>query len=357
MDLSYEEIKSLPKVDLHRHLQGSMRLETAYELASSNKGIRRGLEREGVDLSSIETFRKFVRFSTLPGSLSKFLRPWRIFDRIMNHEDLVARVAYEAIEDAARDNVCYLELRFALDIPGLGPCGVLEGVVKGAKLADEKYPKTIVRAIASLTRHKSQYSTFYNEFLEMLMDGYYDYVVGFDITGNENYPLERFVSVINFFRELGLGVTVHAGETGNSRSLKNILNVVQPDRIGHGNAAVKRQKLIDVIAERGIAVESSLTCNLYTGACKDLREHPLKRFREAGVRVTISTDNPGVCETTLTEEYVKAINSGLIKREDLPQIIMDGVDVSFLEQDQKDWLRKIIKEEWQDLRQLKLFET
>jgi len=288
--------KVLPKVELHRHLEGSLRVPTmmeivrAHEMDVKNTGYLRPLVQ--VEHQEPYTFENFLsKFGTL-----------RLFYK---SPDIIKRISWEAVEDAALDNVRYMELRFtpvALSrAEGFPMAQVVDWVIESVLQAAEHF-QVMVRLIISFNRHES--IDLAREAVEIALDRQKDGIVGVDLAGNEAaFPAEPFRELFDKARQGGLQVTIHAGEWGGAENVRQAIEVLGADRIGHGIRVLEDSRVVALARERGIPFEVCVTSNLHSGVVDTISNHPIKRMIESGLNVTINTDDPSISRINLSSEY------------------------------------------------------
>ena len=319
---------SLPKVDLHRHLEGSLRFETVRQLART----------QSMDLPATGQLRMMVQVNdgdpyTFENFLSKF-STLRLFYR--SHE-IIERITQEVIADAAADNVRYLELRFtpvALSrAQGYPLAQVMDWVTEGAQLAAQKYG-VITRLIASVNRHESPSLAAQVSFLsaERREAG----IVGLDLAGNEaDFPAEPFIDVFQGARETGLHLTVHAGEWGSGENIAQAIRDFGAERIGHGIRVLDNPTATALALEHGTTFEVCPTSNLHSGAVRCAAEHPLPAMLARGLKVTLNSDDPGISQINLGDEYRLAVEKMGISPPGLHGLILVAASAAFLPLDEK----------------------
>ncbi len=320
---------SLPKVELHRHLEGSLRLTTMLDIARLH----------GVTVpASMFNLSGLVQVQDKdPMTFSNFLDKFKTLRLFYKSPDVIHRVTQEAIEDAAKDNVRYLELRFtpvALSrAEGFPLHDVMDWVIESAKAAAEKY-KIKVGLIASVNRHESL--ELAEQVAWLAADHIQDGVVGMDLAGNEaEYRAEIFYDLFHEAKQAGLHVTIHAGEWGPPKNIREAISYLSAERIGHGVRILEDQSVVDLAKERNIVFESCVTSNYQSGVVKSLPEHPLFRMMEAGLNVTVNTDDPSVSRITLSHEYQHVCQDLKVPIETLKQSILNAAQASFLKSDDK----------------------
>jgi len=330
-----EILRAMPKVDLHRHLEGSLRLETLAEVACEH----------GVDLPSydIEKLRPLVQMvEGDPYDFHRFLEKFKLLRRFYSCREAVERVAYEAVADAAEDNVQYLELRFSpaslAMVQDFSLDEVTEWVINAVNQAQRDHQIT-VRLIVSVLR---DFGRDVAENVTEVAIAYRDQgVVGLDLAGDEvRYPGKPFAALFRRAKAAGLGITVHAGEAMGPERVHEAITVLEADRIGHGVRAIENSDVLQLALKREVALEVCPTSNLQTGVVYSLGVHPLRDLYRLGVHVTLNTDDPSVSNTTLTDEYVVAIQHIGLTMIELKNIIVNGIHAAFLPAREKVRLEK-----------------
>lgn len=329
---SLHTYRAFPKVELHRHLEGSLRLDTMLDVARQH-GIT--IPADVLRLSTLVQVQEEDKF-TFQNFLAKF-NTLRLFYR---SPDVIHRITYEAIEDAAKDNVKYLELRFtpvALSRAERFPLqDVIDWVMTSAKDASKKCG-VIVRLIASVNRHEGtdlaeQVAWIAGEYKE-------DGIIGLDLAGNEaEYATKPFYGIFKEARQAGLHVTIHAGEWGPAANVKEAIEELSAERIGHGVRVIEDKDIAAMARERGTAFEVCMTSNYQSGVVKSLQEHPLMSLVDAGINVTINTDDPSISRITLSHEYYTACEELHMPQSVLKQRILAAAQAGFLADHEKEKL-------------------
>jgi adenosine deaminase len=321
-----------PLIDLHRHLDGSLRLETILDLAQQH-GI-------GLPADTLEALRPHVVVSSPQPGLLEFLAKFRWLTAVLADYDACRRVARENVEDAQREGIRYIELRFSpmfmADAHHLDPSRVTAAVIEGVR---EGEATTGVRAnlIGILTRTYGPVRA--RRELRALLDHHQE-IVALDLAGDEgNWPPELFVSHFDEGREAGWNVTVHAGEAAGAQNIRTSVEKLGATRIGHAVRAMEDPQVIEMLLDRRIGIEANLTSNVQTSTVADYASHPLKRFLQAGLLATINTDDPGISGIDLPYElYVAAPAAGL-SEEQIVQALENAWDIAFLSDDERQSLR------------------
>lgn len=294
-----------PLIDLHRHLDGSIRLSTILDL-----GRQHGIPLPGW---TPDELRPHVVVTTPQPGLLEFLAKFRWMTAVLADYDACRRVARENVEDALREGIRYIELRFSpcfmADAHNLDPSRVTAAVIEGVR---EGEAATGVRAnlIGILTRTFGPVRA--RRELRALLDHRAD-IVALDLAGDEgNWPAELFVDHFREGREAGWNITVHAGEAAGASSIVTAVEKLGATRIGHAVRAVEDPAVMDLLRDRRIGIEANLTSNVQTSTVPDYPDHPLRRFLEAGLLASINTDDPGISGIDLPHELdVAAPAAGL----------------------------------------------
>lgn len=322
-------LHALPKVDLHRHLEGSLRLETLAEIAREH----------GIDLPSydIEHLRPYVQITDDPPDFQRFLEKFQLLRRFYTTREAVQRVAYEAVIDAAFDNVRYLELRFnpaaLAQAQGFSFEEVTEWVADSVDRAQTDAGIT-VKLLCTVVRHETLRNA--EAIIEVALAFRHRGVVGVDLAGDEMlHPALPFAPIFRRAAAAGLGVTIHAGEAGSAQNVREAVEQLSARRIGHGIRAIEDSTVVQLLRQRGIALEVCPTSNLQTGAMSNFGHHPLRDLYQLGVAVTLNTDDPSVSDTTLTDEYLVAVKGMGLGLRDLRVFNRCAIRSAFLPEDER----------------------
>ena len=333
-----EVIERLPKTDLHVHLDGSLRLTTILDLA----------ERERIELPAKdpESLRHTMRLGENCGSLVEYLKAFEITLRVMQTEEALRRSAYELAEDAAQENVRYMEVRYSPMLHtrrGLKLTTVVEAVLEGLRAAQEKYGIESNVIICGIRNVSSESSL---EMAELAVAYKGRGVVGYDLAGAEyDHPAKHHRAAFQLVRDNNINVTIHAGEAYGPESIAQAIHVCGAHRIGHGCRLRENGDLLHYVNDHRIPLECCPSSNVQTGAIRDLASHPLKLYKNLGLRVTVNTDNRLVTDTTVSKElWLCHTQLGLSLR-DIKQLILSGFKSAFLPFHVKQqYLRKVSEE-------------
>ena len=330
---------SLPKVELHRHLEGSLRLATMIYITRQH----------GITVSdSVLNLSGLVQVQDEdPLTFSNFLEKFKTLRLFYRSPEVIHRITREAIEDAARDNIRYLELRFtpvALSrAEGFPLHDVVDWVLTSANEAAREN-KIKVGLIASVNRHESLELAEQVAWLaaEHVKDG----MVGMDLAGNEaEFSGLPFAGLLKEARQAGLHITIHAGEWGPAKNVREAIKDLSAERIGHGVRVMEDEEVVRLACEQGVAFEVCMTSNYQSGVVKSLDAHPLPRMLDAGLNVTINTDDPSVSRITLTHEYQRVGEDLKVPFDALKKCVMSAAQSAFLAENEKKKLVASLKKE------------
>ena len=328
----------LPLLELHRHLDGAVRLETILDL-----GVRHNLPLPGFDLESL---RPHVQVTTPQPGVMAFIEKFQWMVGILVDYDAVRRISYEAVADSNNEGLDYVELRFSplfMAHPhNLDPQGVVEAVIDGTQSASRDF-KFRVNLIGILSR------TFGVEKAQLELQSILACKAGItalDLAGDEaNYPPGLFSSHFKKARAAGWHITVHAGESAGPESVWDAIRLLGAERIGHAIRAVEDPTLLDYLARNRIGIESCLTSNVQTSCVSGYEAHPLKTFLEHGIPATLNTDDPGISAITLPYEYTVAAPRAGLSEAHILQAQKNALEVAFLSALEKEDLLKQASEE------------
>jgi adenosine deaminase len=320
----FAALHRLPKVDLHRHLEGSLRLDSLVEIARA----------EGLDLPT-ERGALAGRVQVGPGdptTAQAFLGKFETLRHFYRSGEIIQRLTREAVLDAAQDGVRYLELRFNPGALASARKFPLEEVVDWVcRAASDEARASGVRVglIVSVNRHEPVEVA--RGAARVAMDRMQEGIVGLDLAGKEwQFDAGPFREIFSEAKHAGLGVTVHAGEWAGAEAVRRALDVMGADRVGHGVRVMEDPSVVARARERGLVFEVCVRSNVQSGVVPSVDAHPLPRMIEAGLRVTLNTDDPQVSGTTLSDEYALACNEFAISTTTLQGMILTAAQASFL---------------------------
>lgn len=321
----------MPKIELHCHLDGSLRKKTVLEL----------IEKEKINIES-DKINNIERELTAPvscDSLEMYLERFELPIALLQSTENLERVAFEIMEDAALENVKYMEIRFAPQLhieKGLSYQEVISSVIKGIKRAEQFY-EIKGNIILSYLRNTPE-----TGFIEVIDAGYKflgDKVVAVDLCGAEKQGFcKDFIKSINYAKKMGYEVTIHAGETGIAENIEEAVVILGAKRIGHGIAMMNNQKILDLVKLKNIFVECCPTSNVQTKAVSDIKLHPIDFYIKNGIKITVNTDNRTVSNTNMGNEFNLIKKEFLWTKEEYRKLYEYSVEASFADKYTKEWL-------------------
>ncbi|MGL4912846.1 MAG: adenosine deaminase [Romboutsia sp.] len=327
--------KNLPKIELHCHLDGSVRSNTIIDIAKNEK-----MEIPTFDEKEIK---KFVQVSSDCKSLNEYLKRFDLANKIMQSKDSLERVTFELLEDAASENVKYIEVRFAPQLHtqnGLEFKEIIQSAISGIKKAENMYDIK-GNLILSCMRTMSVESGLLviEEGQEFLNKG----VVAIDLAGPEEEGfVMKFKPIIDKAKEYGYRVTIHAGEACSGQNVIDAINILGAERIGHGVRIRDMKDAYELVKEKSIILEMCPTSNIQTKAIDDFKTYPLVDFYKDDINVTLNTDNRTVSNIDLSNEIDLILSNFDVSNDDYKKIYLKSVDATFADEDTKKWLRNFI---------------
>ena len=343
-------LRALPKVELHRHLEASARLETLWELhQAAGAGVHASLDEMRAAL--------VIPDGLAPGYmgfLSRFLKLRFSY----GDAAAVTRLVREVVADAAADGVVHLEIRFAptfwarcmktLDCGTPGPTNLLNApapipsvdeaaraaeIILRAARSEAQRRGISVSFILSISRHAGVEVN--RPGTELLTRPVGTAFAGVDVAGDESFPLAEVAELFEPWQQAGKVLTLHAGEdpraaAGGARNVREAVERYGAARIGHGIRAIEEASVVELLRRRGSVLEVCPTSNVQTQSAPSFTAHPLKRLVEAGVALTLNTDDPLLCGVDLTEEYARAHERCGLSLEQLRDVALQGAKAALL---------------------------
>jgi adenosine deaminase len=319
---------TIPLIELHRHLDGNVRLKTILDL-----GQKYNLPLPARDIDGL---RPHVQVTDPQPGVMAFIARFQWQVGVMIDYDAILRIAYENVEDACKDGIDYVELRFSpwfmAEAHGLDPTGVVEAVIAGITCGQQDF-EVKVNLIGILSRTYGP-DTAAKELSALLSQR--QAITALDLAGDEaHFPADLFREHFRRARQAGWHITIHAGEIAGPESIWEALRGLGAERIGHALRAVEDPTLMDYLVEHKIGVESCLTSNVQTSCIAGYPDHPLRKFLESGILATINTDDPGISGIDLPYEYNLAAPKAGLTRQQIHQAQANALEVAFLDKDEK----------------------
>lgn len=318
----FERMRAFPKVDLHRHLEGSIAAETLVAVAAKYGGR--------LPACTVEELRPYVQMDHEAASFATFLKKFLVYRGFYTCREAIEQIAYTAVQDAARDNVKYLELRYS---PShfAGKKFREEDVIVWINSALQRAAAdcgVVVAPILTISRdYGLELATHTVSYVVALERGFF---YGLDIAGDEvNNPAGPFAGLFALAKRSGLKLTIHAGEAGGPENVRQAVEDFGADRIGHGVRSIEDADVVDLLRDKNVLLELCLTSNVHTGVVPAIESHPIRRLMERGVAVCINTDDPSISATTLSAEYVEAVTRLGFTEAELKRLNLQALDHAF----------------------------
>ena len=320
--LTRDLIARLPKAELHVHLDGSLRPGTMLELAR-DAGFT-------LPTTDPEALRRYMVVDNAH-DLEEFLKRFDLTIPLLQTADAIERVAYEMVEDGARDNLRYLEVRYCPHLStrkGLTLDEVIVAERRGLARGERDFGLKTGIINCSLRHYDPAVSVRIAEHSVRMRDGG---VVAFDLAGGEAGRMPGVHGAAFDIALAGrLGITVHAGEAAGAESIAEAITRCHAMRLGHGTRLHEDERLERFVRDHRIAIEVSLTSNLQTHAVARASDHPVRRYLDRGLAVTLCTDSWLMCGVSLTDEYWLAHQALGLTRPEIDRMILAGFEAAFL---------------------------
>ena len=320
-------LRRLPKAELHCHLDGSVRPQTLIELG----------EEYGVTMprKDAESLRQYMLVSDAQ-NLEDYLARFEVTLSVMQREAALERIAYELAQDASREGVRYIEVRYApvLNVrEGLSLDAAIDAPLRGLARAERDHGivgRVIVCAIRNMPAQMSL------ELAHLAVAHRNRGVVGFDLAGGERgNPAAEHARAFAWARDNDLACTCHAGEGDGAESVRQALHQCGAHRLGHATRLIEDESLVDYVGERRVPLEICLTSNVQTRVAASYETHPFREYYDRGLNVVLNTDNRLMSGVTLTDEYVAAAEHLDFTLEELSEVALNGFESAFLPPDER----------------------
>jgi len=330
---------------LHRHLEGSLRLETLIELVNTHS----------LDLpKEPDALRALVQYQPRePRSQERFLAKFTALRAFFLSPETIQRHIHEVLADAAEENLRYLELSFT-PAALCAACGFpvdesMDWVIQATRTAAEHH-HVKTRLLASVNRHEG------NELAEKVVaaaiERQGDGIVGLSLAGLESgHPNSQFIGLFREARQASLGISVHAGEWGPPTNIIEAIEQLGADRIGHGVRILEAPEVVALARERRVTFEVCPTSNYQSGVVEELSAHPLPQMMAAGLNVTVNTDDPSISQIELSDEYRLACETLGLELDQLRACVLHAAQAAFLPEGERQSLVAAIEKEWQGIAQ------
>ena len=338
--INHALLNRLPKVELHCHLDGSLRPESILDEALSQ-----GIKLPSFDLKELSTI---LRIGNKRGSLEDYIKLFDITLTVMQTPESLTRFAYELIEDVAKENVRYIEVRYSPILHtqnGMTLDESVESVKKGLKKGEKKFSVKSGIIVCGI-RHISTEASLILADLTVRFKN--KGVIGFDLAGiEENFPAKEHREAFYQIRNHNINTTIHAGEAFGPASIRQAIHYCGANRIGHGTKLKDDKDLMNYVNDLRIPLEICLTSNWQTRSVRSLKHHPFQFYYDQGIRVTLNTDNRLMSNTTLTDEFMLAHNLFDFQLRDFCEITIFAMKSAFLHHNERRKMIKSIAEEFE----------
>jgi aminodeoxyfutalosine deaminase len=333
-------IKAMPKVELHVHLEGSIRPATLLTLADRN-----GVPLPAKDMEGLRSFYSFTDFD-------HFIQVYLTISACLQTVADFELIAYEFGADMHRQNIRYAEVTFTphtnVTNTGLNFETIMDGLNAGRERArvdfgvEFRWVLDIVRNVPDSRMQVAEWAA------SALEQG----VVGFGLGGTEKgHPPEWFADAFNVAREAGLHSVPHAGETAGPDSVWGAIRSLKAERLGHGVRSIEDPSLVDFLGQKQIPLEVCPTSNLCLGAYPSYEEHPIRQLVDKGLYVTVNSDDPPMFNTDLNREYQALVDYLAFSQSELEQLSLNALRASYLPEDRKQRMEREFQSEFTRLRQ------
>ena len=338
MQITDELIHTLPKAELHCHLDGSLRISTIFELADN----------QGVQLPSTneKELANLLSSQDKSQNLNEYLQRFAITLSVLQTADSLERCTYELIEDVSKENIRYIEIRYSPILhseKGLSMGESVEAVQHGLNRGKNDfgiYSGIIICGIRNISPNISL------QLAEIAVTYKDKGVVGFDLAGTEeNFPAKEHKDAFYLIQNNNINATIHAGEAFGPASIHQAIHYCSANRIGHGTRLHEDRDLMNYVNDHRIALEICLSSNIHTGSVKSIADHPFKTYLDKNLRVTLNTDNRLMSNTTLTAEYILATETFNLTVDQIHTLIINGFKSTFLPHNvRRDMINSVVSE-------------
>ena len=323
--MTREDIIKLPKVELHCHLDGSLSREFV------EKRLGRQVGKEELSVSNDCT------------SLAEYLEKFDLPGQCLQDEEGLEEAGYDVLRSMKQENVIYSEIRFApllSETDNMNCNKVIEAVLRGLERGKKEFGIDFGLIVCAMRHHSTEDNMrMIKTAREYLGSG----VCAADLAGAEAlYPMSEFMDIFTETKKMGMPFTLHAGECGNPQNVIDSINV-GAGRIGHGIAMRGNQEIRKMAKKAGIGIEMCPISNLQTKSVNSMAEYPMREFLDAGLKVSVNTDNRTVSNTSLTKELEFIQKNYGIRDEEILQMMKNAIDTAFADDSIKDKICKMLK--------------
>ncbi len=321
-----------PKVDLHFHLDGSIVPEVGWRIAQD----------PDVDLD-LKSYDEYIKLTTVPATgvevdVFEYLAKFGPIVKLMQKKEHITEITYTTIKRAAEEGLFYLEIRFAPQLhkeKGLTQRDAIDAVLDGVRQAAVDFPLLKVGVILCCMLSTSDNRSENEETVRLTEEYLGKGVVGIDLAGGEDsVPMEDYAYLFVDYHKKGLPMTIHAGDNGKPQNVSTVIDW-GATRVGHGKHCWYDKQVMQKVIDTGTTIEVCLTSNIHCKTEPSYELHPAKKLLDAGVLVTLNTDNPSISNINLDFEYDRAIEQVGFTYNDLIQMNINSIKASFMPEEDK----------------------
>lgn len=351
-----EIIRTVPKVLLHDHLDGGLRPQTIIDLAKEIKYNK-------LPTSDAGELAEWFHRGANKGNLVEFLQGFEHTCAVMQTKESLTRTAYEMMEDMKNDGVCYVETRFAPVLhtqKGLYHEEIIEAVLEGLERGKQDFGVGYGVILCALRNMKNSL-----EVAELAVNYRKQNVVGFDLAGEEGgFPPKKHLDAFQYIKQKNFNITIHAGEAFGKESIWQAIQICGALRIGHATRLLEDMvfdregniialgELAQYILDTRLPLEICLLSNVHTGAIDKLDNHPFLKFYKEKFRVFLNTDDRLMSDTTLTKEYLTAIEMFGLNLDDVEKLNINAMKSSFIPYKERlHYIYNVMKPGYQKIRE------
>ncbi len=325
-------IAKIPKAELHIHIEGSFEPELMFEIARRNN--------ISLKYKSVEELKNAYNFN----NLQEFLDIYYEGAKVLIKQDDFYDLTYAYLKRAAADNVVHSEIFFDPQTHTSRGVGFNE-VISGITTAMDDARKNLdisSSLIMSFLRHLSEEEAFAT--LKEALP-HRDKIIGIGLDSSEKgNPPQKFKSVFAECKQLGFKLMAHAGEEGPAEYVADSLNILQIDRIDHGNRSLDDDTLVERIVEEGKALTVCPLSNLKLKVVKDMRNHPLKKMLDQGMKATVNSDDPAYFGGYINDNFLAVQKALNLSKNEIRTLALNSIEASFMDEDKKEyWKKKILE--------------
>lgn len=322
-------------MELHLHLEGAIPHET----------LLGQIRRKGTEPSirTVDDLRRRLTYTDFPSFIDRWI--WK--NTFIKDEHDFEEIAYVMLEGLSRQNVKYVEAFYApgdYSRHGLSTEGITERVIAGKERARAEYGIRCELILDLIRDHGPEIGM---ERLDEVTPYLGKGVIGIGIGGSEQtFPAGPYADVYREAKRRGFRLTAHAGEVAGADSIRSAVEDLGAERIGHGVRAYEDPEVVAMLKDRGIPLEMCIISNSKTGVCPSVKDHPIKDYFRQGLVVTVSSDDPSMFSSTLTDEYLALVRDLGFTLDEVKRVALNAVEASFLPVEAKAALKSTFQSEW-----------